>query len=60
MKPRCGINSISYGWLLDKYFILLKGLFWLKQEVKVPFSSEPRDMGIYPMAISQLEHNKFP
>ena len=25
MKPRCGINPISHGGLMDKYFILLKG-----------------------------------
>ena len=27
MKPRCVINPISYGWLLDKYFILSKSNF---------------------------------
>ena len=25
LKPRCEINPISHGWLLDKYFILSKG-----------------------------------
>ena len=26
-EPRYGINPISYGWLLDKNFILSKGNF---------------------------------
>ena len=37
----CEINSIFYGWLLDKYFIPLKGIFYLKQELKEQFSAQP-------------------
>ena len=34
MKLRCGINPISHGWLLDKYFILLKGNFKQNKTLK--------------------------
>ena len=34
MKPRCGINPISYGWLLGKYFILSKGNFKQNKALK--------------------------
>ena len=34
MKPRCGINLISHGWLLDKYFILSKGNFKRNKTLK--------------------------
>ena len=44
IRPRCEINSISYGWLLDKHFISLKGIFWLKQELTEQFSTQPWDM----------------
>ena len=33
MKPKSGINFTSYGWLLDKHFVLSKGIFWLKWEL---------------------------
>ena len=36
MKPRCGINLISYGRLLDKYFILSKGNFNQNKRLKTP------------------------
>ena len=32
----------------------------LKQESNQPFSAQPWDMGIYPMAISQSERDTFP
>ena len=51
---------MSHGWLLGKHFIPSKGIFWLKQKLKEPFSAQPRDMGIYPIAISQSERDKFP
>ena len=34
MKPRCGINPISHGWLLNKYFILSKGNFKQNKTLK--------------------------
>ena len=34
MKLRCGINTISHGWLLDKYFILSKGNFKQNKTLK--------------------------
>ena len=37
MKQRCGLNSIFHGRLLDEHFILSKGIFWLKQELKQLF-----------------------
>ena len=37
IDPRCGINSISHEWLLDKHFTLWKSIFWLKQGLKKPF-----------------------
>ena len=43
-----------------KHFILSKGIFWLKQELKELFSSQPWDMEIYRMAISQSEWDEFP
>ena len=46
--------------LLDKYFILLKGHFQRKREVKESFWARPWDMEIYPMAISQSEYDIFP
>ena len=42
-----------------KHFVLLKGIFCLKQELKQLFSAQPWDMKIYPMAISQSEWDKF-
>ena len=55
MKPRCGINPISHGWLLNKHFILSKGNSKQNKTVKI----WPWDMGIYSMAISQSEHDKI-
>ena len=34
MKLRCGINPISHGWLLDKYFILSKSNFKRNETLK--------------------------
>ena len=33
-EARCGINPISHGWLLDKYFILSKGNFKQNKTLK--------------------------
>ena len=34
MKPRCGINPIFHGWLLDKYFIILENNFKQNKKLK--------------------------
>ena len=33
-ETECGINPISHGWLLDKYFILSKGNFKQNKTLK--------------------------
>ena len=55
MKPRCGINPISHGWLSDKYYILSKAI-----SAKIRPSHGILDMGIYSMATIQSECDKFP
>ena len=66
ISHKAKLNGIYETKVWDKFyiswlvvFILLKGIFQLKQELKELFSAQPWDMEIYPMAISQSEWDKF-
>ena len=59
MKPRCRINSISHGWLLDQAFYSIERHILAKTRFKELFSDQSWDMEIYPMAIGQSEWDKF-
>ena len=56
----CGVNHIFHEWLLDKYLILSKGHSQLKWQVKESLWTQPWDMRIFPVAISQSKRDKFP
>ena len=51
MKPRCCINPISHGWLLDKCFITSKGILAEKNE-------RLKNMEIYPTPRFNISHEE--
>ena len=55
LKPRCGMNSKSHSWLLDKYFILSKGNFIQNKRItNLTMGYENLSNGYHPIRTRQI------